>query len=220
MSRASRQVITSVAVVIMLVPAMAWAQTEERSRTQGLKETDRFVKAGGATSLSVSEASAQVKLALDAFNVLVTQPSKNMKNDYKKVMKASDAMNDKVTQARAKVEAMQGAGATYFSGRAATIKNIQDPQLQGQAQLRLEASQTEFAGVLQQLREASQALEPFRKHLADQITYLGSDLTPSALASLKPAADKLNQQGAEVFDNGEKAIGRANAYFQSLKSES
>jgi hypothetical protein len=196
------------------------SQTAERSRTQGLKETDKFIKAGGSTSQSVAEASTQVKTTLDAFNTLVSQPSKNMKSDYKKVMKANDSMNAKVAQARQKVEAMQAAGDTYFSGRAETIKNIQDPQLQSRAQQRLATNQKEFGGVLKQLREASESLEPFRKHLADQITFLGSDLNPSATAALKPESDKLNKQGAVIFTNTDAAITKANAYFQSMRAES
>jgi hypothetical protein len=143
-----------------------------------------------------------------------------MKGSYKKVLKASDSMQAKVADAQVKIDAMQAAGTTYFDGRAETIKNIQDAQLQERAQQRLEESQKQFAAVLQQLRDAGAALEPFRKQLADQITYLGSDLNPSAIASLKPEADKLNAQGAEVFANAEKAIQQANAYFQGLRSQS
>ena len=63
-------------------------------------------------------------------------------------------------------------------------------------------------------------MEPFRKQLADQITYLGSDLNPSAVASLKPQAGKLNAQGAEVFGKVDQATAKANAYFQGLSAES
>ena len=38
------------------------------------------------------------------------------------------------------------------------------------------------------------------------------------MTSLKPNADKLNAQGATVFDKIDKAIARANAYFQSLRA--
>lgn len=219
MSTRIRQVMTAIAVITMLAPVLA-NQTAERGRTEGLKETDRFIKAGGSTSQSVAEANNQVKSTLDAFNALVMQPSKDMKGDYKKVLKSSDGMNDKLAAARQKVEAMQGAGATYFAGRAETIKNIQDAELQNRAKQRLESAQTEFAEVLKQLREAGAALEPFRKQLADQVTYLGSDLTPTATASLKPNAEKLNAQGAEVFSNAGAAINKANTYFQGLRAAS
>jgi len=210
---------TFVLAAVFVVPLTAHTQeTAERSRTQGLKETDRFVKAGGNTTEAVTNAKTQTQKTLDAYNALVTQPSKDMKGDYRRLMKSVDSMNSRVATARQKIAEMQKAGDVYFSGRAATIKNIQDPQLQGQAQQRMADSQKQFAGVLQSLKEAGDALEPFRKDLADQITFMGSDLNPSAMTALKPNADKLNARGGELFARTDKAIAGANAYFQGLKS--
>ena len=205
---------------MLTLPAALTAQTEERSQTQGIKETEKFVKAGRATTQAVEEGKLQAQKTLEAYNTLVTQPSKDMKGDYKRVMKGTEAMNDKVAKAREKIEAMQKARDIYFSGRAEAIKNIQDPALHKQAQERLAADQKQFAGVLEALQEGGKALEPFRKQLADQITYLGSDLNPSAVNSLKPQATKLNAQGAEVFAKVDQATAKANAYFQGLSAPS
>ena len=205
--------------VVLVAPLTASTQeTAERSRTQGLRETDRFVTAGGNTSQTVARAKLETQKTLDAYNALVTQPSTNMKGDYKKLMKSMDSMNDRVQDARQKIAEMQKAGDVYFTGRAATIKNIQDPQLQERARQRLDDTQKEFAGVLQSMREAGDSLEPFRKEVADQITFLGSDLTPSAMTALKPNAEKLNARGSDLFARTDKAIASANAYFQSLKA--
>jgi predicted nucleic acid-binding Zn-ribbon protein len=203
---------------LFLQAPAAQQQPEERGRTQGLKETDEFVKAGNRTTSAVADAKQQTQKTLDAYNALVTQPSKNMKGDYKKLMKSMDGMNDRVADARKKVDEMQQAGATYFAGRAETIKGIQDASLQTRARDRLADSQKQFEGVLKSLKEAADAMEPFRKQLADQITYLGSDLTPSAMTSLKPNADKLNTTAAELFGKTDTAISHANAYFDGLKS--
>jgi hypothetical protein len=143
-----------------------------------------------------------------------------MKGDYKKLMKSMDSMDSKVADATTKIAAMQSAADTYFQGRGETLKNIQDPALQKQAQERLDQSKKDFASVLSSLREAGGALEPFRKQLADQITFLGSDLNPSATASLKPQAEKLNAQGTKVFNDADEAIARANDYFNGLKGQS
>lgn len=194
------------------------SQTAERSRTQGLKETDRFVKSGTALSEKVTAAKTQAKSTLDAYNALVTQPSKDMKGDYKRLMKAKDAMDAKVADARAKIDEMQKMGDAYFSGRAESVKNIQDSALQGRAQQRLRDNQKAFAGVVEGLHAAHDALEPFRKQLDDQITYLGSDLSPSGTASLKPNAEKLNKQGEEAFSKIDEAVKRTDAYFQGLKA--
>jgi len=210
----------------ILTVSMAAAQTPqtqappapERSRTQGLEETDRFVKAGEELAQEVAAGKMQVQKTLDAYNGLVAQPTKNMKGDYKKLLKAMDTMNRKADVAREKVDEMQKTADLYFSGRSETVAGIQDADLKKQAQGRLADSQKQFADVLQSLRDGGQALEPFRKHLADQITYLGSDLTPSAMTSLKPQAAKLNSQGSEVLDKVDQAISKANSYFHGLRS--
>jgi hypothetical protein len=213
-ARAARLILA----VVLVAPLAAAQETPERSRTEGLKETDRFVKAGGKTSEAVEQAKLQTQKTLDAYNALVTKPSTNMKGDYKKLMKSLDSMNDRVAGARQKIAEMQKAGDVYFNGRAETIKNIKDPKLLDQAKQRLGDNQKEFAGVLQSLKEAGDALEPFRKDLADQITFLGSDLTPSAMTALQPNAEKLNKRGTELLARTDKANANANAYFQSLKA--
>ena len=184
----------------------------------GFERNRPFRQGRENTSESVANAKLQVQKTLDTYNALVTKPSTNMKGDYKKLMKSMDSMNKSVGVARQKIAEMQTAGDVYFSGRAETIKGIKDPQLLEQAKQRLSGTQKEFDGVLKSLKETGDSLEPFRKDLADQITFLGSDLTPSAMTALKPNAEKLNAQGADVFSRADKALAGANAYFQSLKA--
>jgi hypothetical protein len=138
----------------------------------------------------------------------------------KKLLKAMDSMNKKVSEATAQIAAMQNASDTYFLGRGESIRNIHDQSLHQQAQQRLQQNRSDFGGVLASLRAAGDALEPFRKRLADQINFLGSDLTPSAVASLKPQVDGFNTDGATVFSTADQAIMKANAYFNSLKARS
>jgi hypothetical protein len=203
---------------LLLAPSIGATQTAERSRTQGLKETDRFVKAGGSTVDTVSNAKLQTQKTLDAYNALVTQPTTNMKGDYKKLMKSMDGMNARVTEAQQKIDEMKQTADVYFAGRAETLKGIQDPQLQDRAKQRLAESQEQFGNVVESLRDAGKVLELFRKELADHITYLGSDLTPSAMTSLKPDAEKFNARGQQLLGETDKAIAAANPYFQGLRS--
>jgi hypothetical protein len=202
------------ASMLMLVCAFPSAQ---RSDTEGIKETADFVKAGEKTSLAIGDAKTHIQTTLNAYNALVTQPSNDMKGDYKKLLKASKDMNAKVTSARQVVANMQTVGSTYFSGRAAAIKNIQDADLREKAQKRLDENQKAYSDVLNSFQQAGQTLEPLRKDLADQITYLGSELTPGGTASLKPQAEKLNKQGADVFAKIDRATQTANSYFDSMR---
>jgi hypothetical protein len=141
-----------------------------------------------------------------------------MKGDYKKLMGAVDDMNEEVADARLEITNMRAKGDTYFTGRDTTNKAIQDQTLQSSAAARLATSRKEFDTVLASLREAGDALEVFRKDLADQITFLGSDLTPTAMTALKPAADKLNKQGDEALAKIDAANAALRAYLDGLKA--
>lgn len=206
------------AIACLLTPVVAFAQQGDRSRTEGLRETDRFIRAGEQTTAAVATAKTEVERTLAAYNTLVSQPSQDMRRDYRNLMRSVDSMNRRVGEVTTRITAMQAAADVYFRGRSQTIRGIRDPQLQAQAQQRFEQSQKDFEGVLAALREAGQALEPVRKQLSDQITFLGSDLNPSATASLRPQAEKLNANGAAVFARTDAAIARANTFFNGLRS--
>jgi len=207
--------ITVATVVIwMSVIALPLAQ---RSDTQSLKETESFIKAGADTSGAVDKARLQIQTTLAAYNGLVSQPSSDMKGDFKKLRNGTKEMDERVDDARSRVAKMEAAGNTYFAGRAASNKQIQDAALLETAQQRLNENQREYTSMIASLREAGQALQGLRVDIDNQITFLGSDLTPGAVASIKPQAQTLNDRGRDVLVKAEQAIGTANKYFDSMR---
>ncbi len=208
-------VITAATVAMaMSVVALPSAQ---RSQTEGIKEAEKFVNAGDDTTNAVGKAKLQIQNTLTAYNALVTQPSTNMKGDYKKLLNSAKDMAQKVDAARERITKMQAAGDTYFAGRGASIKEIQDAELRQKGQQRLDENKQEYAGVMTSLREAGESLQTMRKDLDNHITYLGSDLTPGAMTSLQPEAQKFNDTGAQVLAKADQAIATANKYFDSMR---
>ena len=57
------------------------------------------------------------------------------------------------------------------------------------------------------------------KALQDQVTYLGHDLNPGAVASLKPEADKLNAQAKELYSAIDKTTASANNNISQLRAD-
>jgi chromosome segregation ATPase len=217
-----QQFVSKLVAVMIATTVIAWMSlvavpSAQRSETEGLKETATFLKAGTETSSAVTQGKMQVQKTLAAYNTLVTQPSKDMKGDYKKLLAAAKDTDQKVTDAQERITTMEAAGNTYFTGRAATIKDIQSTELREQAQQRLDVNQKQYATMLGSLREAGQSLHTLRTDLDNQITYLGSDLTPSAMTSLKPQAQKLNDRGAQVLAKADQAIAATDKYFDSIR---
>jgi len=214
-----KPLVKRVVSVITATTAVMWisAVAFPSAQTEGVKETGQFVDAGANTSSAVGKARLQVQNTLTAYNTLVTQPSKDMKGDFKKLLNGAKDTGERVDDARERVTKMEAAGDTYFTGRAAAIKGIQSTDLREKGQQRLDESRKGYAGVLASLREAGQSLQKVRTDLDNQITFLGSDLTPSAITSLKPEAQKFNKRGAEALGKVDQAITTANKYFDSLR---
>jgi hypothetical protein len=199
--------------------AIAWLLGASfASAQEGVKETEQFVKAGGNLSQSVGEAKLQIQNTIGNYQDLLGKSATEMKDGYKKLLKNVKEMNEKTDSARQRVTEMQGMAQTYFAGRAASIKKIQDPSLQAQAQQRLDASQKDFEGVLTSLRDTRDSFDPVRKELSDQIKYLESDLSPSGTASLKPQEEKTKAKADVLFGKADEAIKTANAYFNGLRA--
>jgi len=189
------------------------------AQTDSIKETDRFIKAGGATAQAVAQTSLQTKSALDAYNALLQGNSKDMKGDYKKLQNAQKDMNNHVADTRKTVDEMDKQAGVYFAARSEAIGQIQDLTMRDQAKSRLEASKMAYDNVKTSLKSAGDALAPFTKDLSDHIKYLGAELTLSAAASLKPQAETLNKQGETLFAQADGAVTTANKYFATLRAE-
>jgi len=216
------QFVSRLALTITVLTVGMWMSavalpSAQRSDTQGIKEAENFVKAGADLSSAIGKARLQIETTLAAYNGLVSQPTSNMKDDFKKLLSGTKDMDAKVDDARARVAKMEAAGTTYFAGRAATNKQIQDAALAQTAQQRLDENQKEYSGMMASLREAGQSLHELRIEIDNQITFLGSDLTPGAAASIKPQAQSLNERGREVLTKSGESIATANKYFNSMR---
>jgi hypothetical protein len=200
-------------VVMSLVVA-----TRLPAQTEGIKEADRFIKSIDGSSQSVTDARLKIKGALDSYNALVKGDSTDMKGDYKKLVNAEKDMNSQVANTRKIANDMDKQGAVYFAARSEAINQIQDPSLRDQAKSRLDESKQAFEKVKTSLRGAGNSLTPFAKDLSDHIKYLGAELTPAAVASLKPQAEQLNKQGEKLFAQTDSALTAATNYLNTLKA--
>jgi len=200
-----------------IASAIVLATGRVSAQSNGIKDTERFIKSGDLVSQAVAAARLGAKTALDAHNLVVLGTSANMKGDFKKLTNAEAAMSKKIADARKVVGEMDKQSAAYFTGRMAALGQIEDSKLRELAKSRLEASQREYESIKVQLRSASESLAPFSQSLIDQIRYLGTELTPGAAQSLTAQSEALNSRGSEVFAQADAAVGAANQYFGALR---
>jgi hypothetical protein len=68
-------------------------------------------------------------------------------------------------------------------------------------------------------KDARSEYDAFLGGLKDQITFLGHDLNPPALASLKPDAVKLNDRAKKMFEKIDSASATANASIDGMRQK-
>lgn len=203
------------AIVALALPGSALCQV---AGTEGIKQGEKFAKAGGDAVTAVVETRQAVDATLAAYNALV-QPSKDVKGDYKKLLKTLQGANAKAARVKLLVDAMNVQSEAYFKIWAAQVANIADADLRARGEQRITASRAEYGSIITGLRDTGAALAPFTKDLTDQINFLGSDLRSEALASLKDNAAKLNARGQEVFSRTDGVVTAANTFFMPLRSK-
>lgn len=207
--------------LVLALPGFASGQqpAAPAAKLDGVKLTERFIKAGGEAVQGVAEAKLQLQTTLASYNALVNELSKDRRGDYKKLQKAVAETNKRVAETQQRLATMDGESNAYFDGWTGSLENISNPDLRKRSADRLEDSEKRYAGILAALQQARKEFDPFMTDLADQITYLGHDLNPSAAASLKPDALKLNERGEKLFARADDAIRTANDYIRALRPE-
>jgi hypothetical protein len=217
-----RQQVTSVrlgllaAIFALALPGIALCQV---AGTEGIKQGEKFAKAGGEVLSAIAEARRDIDATLTAYNTLVQKPTKDVKGDYKRLQKALEKANEASAKVKPRIDAMNVESEAYYKIWANQVANIQDADLRGRGEQRIAASRDEYKSILSGMRAAGEALTPFVKDLTDQINFLGSDLRPEALTSLKDNATKLNAGGATVFSRIDDVVRAANAFFAPLRSK-
>ena len=68
-------------------------------------------------------------------------------------------------------------------------------------------------------RSSNSSRKQTREALRDQVTYLGHDLNPGAVGTLKPEADQLNAQAKELYSAIDKTTAAATNNISQLRSD-
>jgi len=130
-------------------------------------------------------------------------------------MRKSEKKRDDV---RKKLDEMKIEAEAHFTGWSESLAQIGNPDLRKRSEARMTETRSQFDGILDAVREAREAYEPFTTALKDQWTYLRHDLNPSGISSLKPDADKLNVQAKDLFGKIDAGAKKANEYIDSLRA--
>jgi len=209
----SKRLIAGVAMLIFGTVFVVSAQDE------GVKQIQLLIKKANAGVESIDDAKQQLQKTMDAYNAVLAPDVKDRKDAYKKLQKEMATADKKRTEVSAKTGEMNAEADKLFKSWQGSTAAIQTPELRQRSEVRLKNAQERFADIRQTGQSASSLYAPFMKTLQDQVTFLGHDLNPGAVASLKPDADKLNAQAKELYSAIDKVTAAANNNITKLSAE-
>jgi hypothetical protein len=187
------------------------------SAQEGINQTETLIKKGEQTIKAVTEARQQLEKTLASYNALVDGKAADPKASYKDLGKAVKDSQDRVAEVTRRKEEMDVEGTKLFASWKTSVDGIGSPDLKKKSQERLEAAQVGYGKIATAGKEARSEYDTFLGGLKDQITFLGNDLNPSALASLKPDAAKLNDRATKMFEKIDGASATASASIDAMR---
>jgi uncharacterized protein YhaN len=206
----------SLAIVVAVLvgwAGSAWAQDE------GVKQVQQLVKRANSTVGAITEAKLQLQKTMAAYDSVLAPDTKDRRDAYKKLQKEMANTEKKRAQIAERSTEMNAQADTVFKDWEGSTAGIQDADLRKRSEDRLAQTKERFGQIRATGQQASELYGPFMKSLQDQVTFLGNDLNPSAVATLAPDAAKLKAQADELYVAIDKTTAAANANIAALKPQ-
>ncbi len=207
-----------VTIVTSIAMIAGWA-VGAAAQEEGVKQIEQLIKKARAEVESINEAKQQLQKTMTAYNTVLSPDAKDRRDSYKQLQKEMATSEKKRAEVKSRHDEMKGEAEKLFASWQSSTAAIQSPELRQKSEARLTKSRERFAEIQTAGQGASDLYGPFMKTLQDQVTYLGHDLNPGAVSSLKPEADKLNASATELYAAIDKVTMAANNNISRLSAE-
>jgi hypothetical protein len=194
----------------MCLPAVGLAQEE------GVKQIQQLIKKANSTVESITDARMQLQKTVEAYNAVLAPDVKDRRDAYKKLQKEMATADKKRAEVTTRAGEMNAEADKLFKSWEASTAAITDADLRRRSEQRLTTLKQRSSAIREAGQSGSELYGRFMKSLQDQVTFLGHDLNPGAVAALKPDADKLNAQAKELFAAIDKTTAAANENISKL----
>lgn len=189
------------------------------AQEEGVKQIQQLIKKANSTVESITDARTQLQKTMDAYNAVLAPDAKDRRDAYKKLQKEMANADKKRGDVSTRAGEMNTEADKLFKSWETSTAAITDADLRRRSEQRLTTAKQRFGEIRKAGQSGSEVYGRFMKSLQDQVTFLGHDLNPGAVAALKPDADKLNGQAKELFAAVDKMTAAANDNISKLSAE-
>jgi len=171
------------------------------------------------TGKQLENSKGTVTQVLTTLNQMVTQPSGDMRGQYKDYLAAVSALastSGKVDQA---INSMLAGSQIYFADWSNQIVAINDPTLKQLSLDRKNQAVANLAELKSGMEKARAAYKPLAKDLDDIGLYLGNNLTTDGIYAMKPRLDSIKVEAVGVRDALTSVVQSLNKFSSTLATQ-
>jgi hypothetical protein len=168
------------------------------------------------TGQQLESSRASVTQILTTLNQLVTQPSGDMRGQYKDYLDSVKNLGSTSDKVQSAVSDMIASGRAYFAGWSNQVAVISDPTLKQLSADRMNTAESNLADLKTSMDKARAAYTPLARDLKDVGTYLGNNLTADGITAMKPRLDAIKLEAVGVRDSLSSVAQSLNQFSTTL----
>jgi hypothetical protein len=164
-------------------------------------------KALSSTADSISLVSTNVNGVLAALNNLTFKSAGDLRDQYDAFVSASKDLDSSTANLDSKVASLRSTAADYLNNWTNQMASIQNPELLKRSSDRKDEVSGKISDVETSYQGVTNSLAPFTADVKDIQTYLGTDLTPTGLNTIKDIVSKTKVDAVPLRDSIKKLQG-------------
>jgi hypothetical protein len=197
---------------------LAFAATPS-AQDAGVKQVEQLTKKCNGTVEAIANTRTQLQKTTDVYNGLLADDARDRKDLYKKLQREMATTDKRRAEIAVRAGEMNTEADALFKSWADSTAAISDASLRKRSEDRLAKTKASYAQIGTVGQKATDLYGPVMKALQDQVTFLGHDLNPAAIATLKPNAVKLNANVSELVKRIDDTITTANTTCGALRAQ-
>jgi chromosome segregation ATPase len=162
------------------------------------KELGNLKKELQDVAKNVDKYGAQLERTMTSLEAVKTADSKSLPKAFKAFQKDSNNLNKQFKSASSKMKNMREKRDRYFAAWAKSSASISIPELKQAAEERREHVAAEHSKLTEETAGLAGRIDTFMPKLGDLQQFMGSDLSPTAIAAAAPTIDGVLAEGRSL----------------------
>jgi len=213
----TERVILALACLLLLLAASGCQAVKYRAlEAMGVEKRDIMTSRVEAARDAQDDAREQFVSALDRFRATVEIHGGELETTYDRLDREYQRSVDRAQAVTDRIDGVETVAEDLFEEWEEELALYTDPGLRSRSQAILDQTRDDYRGMLSAMRRAEDAMQPVLDVFQDQVLFLKHNLNARAITSLRQELAGIEKVTADLLDDMDAAIARADAFLSTL----